>query len=85
MVTIKLIADALTSKTGHKVFFYRRGNMANAVHGEVTVGGDNVPARDLLMAALAGIDRKMPWTLVYEANERSYVLSVLYYSVSSHR
>jgi hypothetical protein len=44
----------------------------------VTVGGQNVPARTLLMQTLSGLRWKLSWHLYYDADTKSYALNLLH-------
>lgn len=76
LTTIHIILDALTVKSQTKV---GRGNMAlNALaQSQVTVGGQNVPARVLLLQALAAASVKLYWHLYYDDDDKSYFLNVV--------
>jgi hypothetical protein len=77
-VTLALIADALTAKSGVKVKAYGLdGNLPPALRLEVTVGGDNVSTRDLLMATADGIRMKTYWVLLYNPTGQLYTLTIL--------
>lgn len=76
LTTIHIIMDALTAKTQTKVV---GGMMAlNALaQTQVTVGGENIPARVLLLQTLSAAKIKLYWVLYYDADGKTYALSVL--------
>jgi hypothetical protein len=43
----------------------------------VTVGGQNVPARDLLAQTLSPMELKLSWHLYYDGDSKSYALNLL--------
>jgi hypothetical protein len=72
--TITLIARNLSEKSGVRV---NRGPMPTNLlfQSQVTLGGENVPARTLLLQAFAATKRELVWVLYYDANQPSYGLS----------
>ena len=76
LTTIHVIVDALTAKTHTKVF---AGMLAlNPLHqAQVTVGGENVPARVLLLQTLSAAKVKLYWHLYYDNDVKMYALNVL--------
>lgn len=78
MTTVKLIAGALTAKTGVKIIVGSGfgGNAARRFRDEmVTIGQENSPARDLLMTTLAAF-KKTSWLMFYEPGDRYYFLMI---------
>ena len=61
--SLSLIIAAISAKTGAKLML---GTLPTNtfVQSEVTIGGDNIPARDLLLQLVSGIKRKLVWNLL---------------------
>lgn len=74
--TLRLILEELSAAIRTKVD--GPGGMANMVliQSRVTVGGENVPARALLLQVLAQTRRPQIWALFYEADSKTYALGV---------
>jgi hypothetical protein len=73
--TIDLILKQLSSKSRMKVF---DGGAANnlLMNSEVTVGGENVPARDLVIQTLNATQRPQYWRFLYDPGARIYALNI---------
>lgn len=76
LTTIQAILNALSLKTKTEVV---PGNVPlNALaRTQVKVGGENVPARVLLLQTLSGINVKFYWLLYYDADAKAYFFNVL--------
>ncbi len=76
LTTVHVILNALTAKTHTKVM---AGMLAlNALNqAQVTVGGQNVPARVLLLQTLSAANVKLYWHLYYDNDAKMYALNVL--------
>jgi len=76
LATIHIILDALTAKSQIQVV---PGLLAlNALHQtQVTVGGENIPARTLLLQTLSAAKVKLYWDLYYDHDVNRYAFSVL--------
>jgi hypothetical protein len=74
--TVSTILDALTAKTQTKV---DPGTMPLNVmfQSKVTIGGQNIPARALLVQTLSATKMKLYWHLYYDNDVKSYALNVL--------
>ncbi len=74
--TISVILQALTTKSQTKV---ELGVMPLnlLVRTEVTVGGQDVPARTLLLQTLSLIKTKLYWHLLYDNDVTTYALNLL--------
>jgi hypothetical protein len=74
--TISAIREALTSKSQTRV---EPGVMPLnvLVRTEVTVGGQNVPARTLLLQTLSLIKTKLYWLLPYDNDVKTYAFNLL--------
>lgn len=74
--TVQLILKALATRTDIMII---QGTMArNGLRQTtVTVGGDNIPARTLLLQTLAPTKRRLVWQLLYDADPRMYALNLL--------
>ena len=75
LTTIEVILDALSVKTKTQV---GPGTMPlNALLGtKVTMGGQDTPARTLLLQTLSATDRKLCWYLYYDHDVNSYALNL---------
>lgn len=89
LTTIHVILNALTAKTQTKVI---AGMLAlNPLHqAQVTVGGENIPARILLLQTLSAAKIKLYWHLYYDNGVKMFALNVLplrkaNYDVSGNR
>ena len=89
LTTIRYILDALNAKSRIKVV---AGIMAdNALHqSQVTVGGENIPARTLLLQTLSAAKIKLYWLVYYDHDVNQYALNVLplrkaHYDASGNR
>ncbi|MGB2591878.1 MAG: hypothetical protein WA853_15245 [Candidatus Acidiferrum sp.] len=87
--TIEVILNALTVKSGAKVvpFMVPRSALARS---QVTVGGENIPARVLLQQTLSEAKMKEYWRLYYDHDVRMYGFSLLplmkaHYDASGNR
>lgn len=87
--TVEIIAQALTAQSHTQVTV---GAMANnaLLQSKVTVGGQNVPARDLLLQAISASWTKLCWHLYYDYDEKAYFLNVVplhkaHYDASGNR
>ncbi len=76
LTTIRIILDALTAKSQLRVV---PGLLAlNALYqSQVTVGGENIPARTLLLQTLSAAKIKLYWDLYYDHDVNGYAFSVL--------
>ncbi|HKV23800.1 MAG TPA: hypothetical protein VJN93_04350 [Candidatus Acidoferrum sp.] len=76
MTTIDVILRDLSAVSKTQV---GPGTMAiNALRqSTVTVGGDNLPARDLLSQALSAAKGKLYWHLYYDPDGKTYALNLL--------
>jgi len=72
--SVYAIFNALSSKVGTRMFVMSFPN--NEFDKEVTLGGDEIPARDLLQQALAATGRPTLYDLGYDPNEPVYILNV---------
>lgn len=72
--TISAILAALQSTTGTKVVNATFGRLSEA--GQVTIGGEKISARHLLMQALASTKRPLQYDLLYNADLRTYGLTL---------
>jgi len=74
--TIETILNALTAKSRIKVipFTMPQGALAQS---QVTVGGQNVPARVLLLQTLSAAKLKFSWRLYYDNDVRMYGFNLL--------
>jgi hypothetical protein len=73
---IETILNALTVKSGTKVAPFVVPTNALA-HSQVTVGGQNVPARVLLLRTLSAARLKLSWRLYYDHDVKMYGFSLL--------
>jgi hypothetical protein len=73
---IETILNALTVKSGTKVapFIVPANALA---HSQVTVGGQNIPARVLLLQTLSAAKLKLYWRLYYDHDVKMYGFSLL--------
>lgn len=72
---IETILNALTVKSGTKVAPFTVP--ANALtHSQVTVGGQNIPARVLLLQTLSAAKLKLYWRLYYDHDVNMYGFSL---------
>jgi hypothetical protein len=74
--TIETILNALTVKSQTKVAPFMMPQNA-LVQSQVTVGGQNVPARVLLLQTLSAAKTKVYWRLYYDHNVKMYGFSLL--------
>jgi hypothetical protein len=74
--TIETILNALTVKSGTKVAPFAVPTNALA-HSQVTVGGQNIPARVLLLQTLSAAKMKLYWRLYYDHDVKMYGFSLL--------
>ena len=76
LTTIRLILDAVSAKTQANV---GSGTMGFNVlsHTQVTVGGENIPARTLLLQTLSAAKVKLYWHLYHDSDTNSYALNVV--------
>lgn len=74
--TIETILNALTVKSGTKVAPFTVPTNALA-HSQVTVGGQNIPARVLLLQTLSAAKLKLYWRLYYDHDVNIYGFSLL--------
>jgi len=76
LTTVHVILNALTAKTQTKVM---AGMLAlNALNqAQVTVGGQNVPARVLLLQTFSAANVKLCWHLYYDHDVKMYGFSLL--------
>lgn len=77
LTTIRVILDGLNTKS--RIQQVVPGTMAlNALHqSQVNVGGENIPARILLLQALSAAKIKLYWHLYYDHDVNQYALNVL--------
>jgi hypothetical protein len=73
---IETILNALTVKSGTKVAPFVVPTNALA-HSQVTVGGQNIPARVLLLQTLSAANLKLYWRLYYDHDMKMYGFSLL--------
>jgi hypothetical protein len=73
---IETILNALTVKSGTKVAPFSVPTNALA-HSQVTVGGQNIPARVLLLQTLSAAKLKLYWRLYYDHDVKMYGFSLL--------
>jgi hypothetical protein len=75
--TLDLIAKRLSGKLGTIVAYAGFEGMADncAIQSIVTVGGDNVPARSLLLQTVDHMGCLRVWRLIYNADAPEYFLS----------
>lgn len=75
--TLSLITERLSAKTGVKVGYGGFAGMADncAIQSRVTVGGQNRPARALLMQTVDHTSCVRIWRLLYNTEDRTYILS----------
>jgi hypothetical protein len=73
--TIKSILGALQSATGKQVLFgAESGNLFRMTH--VTMGGESLPARELLKQALASTKQPIQYDLFFNSDVPVYILNV---------
>ena len=74
--TIFAIASALSTQTGIKVLFGM--GPLNLLHlAQVTVGGNNVSARNLLLQTVAATQSALEWRLLYDPRGKTFYLSLI--------
>lgn len=73
--TIESILGALRSVTGKKVLF-AVASSSLFINTQVTMGGDRIPARELLKKALASTKRPLQYDLGFDPDVPVYLLSV---------
>ncbi len=74
--TIEIILNALTVKSQTKVAPFMMPQNALA-QSHVTVGGQNIPARVLLLQTLSAAKMKLYWRLYYDHDVKMYGFSLL--------
>ena len=74
-ITIETILDALTAKTHIKVSLGLVPSNA-LMRTQVSIGGQSVPARVLLLRTLSAVQAKLYWHLYYDHDARWYALNV---------
>jgi hypothetical protein len=72
--TIELIFQELSAKTGVKAG--PGGMPSNPRHPIVTVGGEEAPARKLLIEALSGYRVTLVWVFLYDTQSDTYAFSL---------
>ena len=74
--TVSAVLDAVTIKTNIKIIpgLVARNTLFQS---QVTVGGQNIPARVLLVQTLSATDGKLDWHLYYDNDVKTYVFNVL--------
>lgn len=73
--TIEVICKELSARSGFPVLFLTGPN--NILYGsEVTVGGEDMSARTLLMNTLDATHRTLSWRLLYDADIKTYGLNI---------
>jgi len=74
--TLTLICERLSARVGSKVEYFGFGGMVDmvAVQSTVTVGGENVPARTLLLQTVDHMNSSRIWRLSYDADAKEYAL-----------
>jgi hypothetical protein len=71
---IEAICQVLTAKTGVRVI---PGNVLSTLpRAQVTIGGDNISARNLLSQTLNATPQKMQWDLLYDANLSFFAINL---------
>jgi hypothetical protein len=73
--TIELLLDALQSATGKKVIF-AVASSSLFINTLETLGGERIPARELLRQALASTQRSLQYDLGFNPDVPVYILSV---------
>lgn len=73
--TVRAILAALSARTGRRVIIMSVPNNL-FINTQVTMGGDNVPARQLLLQALASTRRPLQYDLGYDPDVSVYILNV---------
>jgi hypothetical protein len=81
--TIKVILKDLSDKTGIRTGLVGFGNNALS-QSQVTVGGEGLPARTLLLQTLKATNRSFVWALLYDADNTTYFLNVAIATRSIH-
>jgi len=74
--TVEIILNALTVKSQTKVAPFMVSQNALA-QSQVTVGGQNIPARVLLLQTLSATKVKLYWRLYYDRDVKMYGFSLL--------
>lgn len=72
--TIELILRELSAKTG--INAVPGGMPTNPRHPIVTVGGEEAPARNLLIEALSGYRATLVWLFLYDTQSETYAFSL---------
>ena len=80
--TLQLVVDTLTANSGVKVRLGTIGLSSDPLQqAELTIGGENVPARTLLLQALDGVSNTSPhfrgvfvWNFLFDADTNAYWL-----------
>jgi membrane protein implicated in regulation of membrane protease activity len=75
-LTVKAILNAVSAEAPVKLVPGMM-NPNSTSQAKVTVGGQNIPARELLAQVLSGVEDKMYWHLYYDADDRTYFLHLL--------
>jgi hypothetical protein len=83
LTTIGLILDAVSSSSGIKILAATMP-MNVLIHSQVTIGGENVSARNLLLEALAGTKRTTVWQLLYDADNQTYYLNIIFAKIAQY-
>ncbi len=73
-LTLQLICERLSAKLGIKAAYGGFGGMADnvAIQSKVMVGGENLPARTLLLQTVDHIDGIRIWRLFYNSDSKQY-------------
>jgi hypothetical protein len=74
--TIELILKVLSSESGKDIGLVS-APLNLLINSQVTVGGANVPARTLLLQTLNATKRPLIYSLLYDADARSYLLNIV--------
>jgi hypothetical protein len=72
---LEAILTAVSAKAGTKVGL-SSGPLNLMAQTQVSVGGENVSARSLLLQTLGATGRRLQWTLLYDPDEPQYFLSL---------
>jgi hypothetical protein len=72
------ISQAVSAQSGFKVDLINEFWSANAVvrAPKITIGGTNIPARDLLLQALKALGVRARWEMRYGADSRTFVVNI---------
>ena len=76
-LTLQLICERLSAKLGINAAYGGFGGMADnvAIQSKVTVGGENLPARTLLLQTVDHMGGIRIWRLFYDADSKQYFLT----------